>query len=101
MLYLGDHPVERDTGAAVLEDWEKMSKSKYNGVDPQDMLDTYGVDATRLCILANVAPKSDRHWSDDGMYVVVCTVLWSDDGMYVCVCVLSYGQMTVCMCTVL
>ncbi|CAH1783237.1 unnamed protein product [Owenia fusiformis] len=45
--------------------WDKMSKSKYNGVDPQDVLSEYGVDTTRLCILSNVSPKSDRQWTDE------------------------------------
>ncbi|CAF1313383.1 unnamed protein product [Rotaria sordida] len=27
-------------------DWEKMSKSKYNGTDPQETIDQYGVDFT-------------------------------------------------------
>ena len=31
----GNAPVEKDTGAALSVQWEKMSKSKYNGVDPQ------------------------------------------------------------------
>ena len=31
----GKAPVEKETGAALSVQWEKMSKSKYNGVDPQ------------------------------------------------------------------
>lgn len=61
----GDHPVELKTGAAVEVQWEKMSKSKYNGVDPEDVLQQFGIDATRLCILYNVAPKSNRNWSNE------------------------------------
>lgn len=63
--FSGKAPVEKDTGAALRVQWEKMSKSKYNGVDPQDVLDEFGCDATRLCILSGVAPKSDRLWSPD------------------------------------
>ncbi|ATU72212.1 valine--tRNA ligase [Komagataeibacter rhaeticus] len=31
---------------------QKMSKSKGNGIDPLEMIDTYGADATRFCICA-------------------------------------------------
>ncbi|XP_055955950.1 leucine--tRNA ligase, mitochondrial [Patella vulgata] len=44
--------------------WEKMSKSKYNGVDPQEVLEEFGIDSTRLCIMGNVSPMSNRHWSN-------------------------------------
>jgi leucyl-tRNA synthetase len=63
--FSGKLPVHKDTGAALVVEWEKMSKSKYNGVDPEDILNEYGTDSTRLCILSNVAPKSDRPWSND------------------------------------
>lgn len=35
MILTGEKPVEKGTGEEVLVQWEKMSKSKYNGVDPQ------------------------------------------------------------------
>ncbi|XP_074645241.1 putative leucine--tRNA ligase, mitochondrial isoform X2 [Tubulanus polymorphus] len=63
--FTGEIPVEKGTGAELDVSWEKMSKSKYNGVDPLDIIDEHGSDSTRLCILAGVAPKSDRHWSAD------------------------------------
>lgn len=59
----GKEPVERATGLPVEALWEKMSKSKFNGVDPQSLLEEYGCDATRLFMLADVAPMSHRHWS--------------------------------------
>lgn len=67
MIWTGEAPVEKSTGAVLTVQWEKMSKSKYNGVEPQDILEKYGIDSTRLCIVAGVAPKSDRLWSEDGM----------------------------------
>ncbi|CAD5120396.1 DgyrCDS8967 [Dimorphilus gyrociliatus] len=59
--------IEKSTGKPVEIKWEKMSKSKHNGADPQVIIDEFGADATRLCILANVAPKSHRHWNLDVM----------------------------------
>ena len=32
---IGSVPVEASTKEELIVDWEKMSKSKYNGVDPQ------------------------------------------------------------------
>lgn len=61
--FTGPTPVEKSTGKTVLVDWDKMSKSKFNGVDPQEIIEEYGVDTTRLCILSNVAPVSPRKWS--------------------------------------
>ncbi|CAB3364662.1 Hypothetical predicted protein [Cloeon dipterum] len=58
-------PVELGTGSPVVETWEKMSKSKFNGVNPEEVLEELGCDATRLVILADVAPTSHRKWSED------------------------------------
>ncbi|CAG5132754.1 unnamed protein product, partial [Candidula unifasciata] len=55
--------IETETGAELTVEWEKMSKSKYNGVNPEDVLEEFGVDSTRLCMLSNVSPQSDRNWS--------------------------------------
>ncbi|XP_035735793.1 probable leucine--tRNA ligase, mitochondrial [Vespa mandarinia] len=56
---------EKNTGRLIKVTWEKMSKSKYNGVDPLELLENYGVDTTRILILADVAPTSHRNWSTD------------------------------------
>ena len=56
---------QRGTGAPVVTDWEKMSKSKHNGVDPQTMFDQFGCDTVRLMMLCNVGPASDRNWDID------------------------------------
>lgn len=60
--------VLKDTQEAVVMGWEKMSKSKLNGVEPDDMFDEYGTDTTRLIILADVAPTSHRNWSSASEY---------------------------------
>ncbi len=45
----------------------KMSKSKKNVIDPQDIIDTYGADAARLFILSDSPPERDLEWSESGI----------------------------------
>jgi leucyl-tRNA synthetase len=56
--------VEKATGNSVVVMWEKMSKSKFNGVDPNEMIENHGCDTTRLIMLADVAPSSSRNWTE-------------------------------------
>ncbi|HEX6927743.1 MAG TPA: leucine--tRNA ligase, partial [Gammaproteobacteria bacterium] len=44
-----------------------MSKSKLNGVDPQNMVDQYGADATRLFMMFAAPPEQTLEWSDTGI----------------------------------
>ena len=44
-----------------------MSKSKLNGVDPQDMVDRYGADAARLYVMFAAPPEVTFVWSDAGV----------------------------------
>ena len=46
---------------------EKMSKSKRNTIDPEDILDTYGADAARLFILSDSPPDRDLEWTESGI----------------------------------
>lgn len=46
---------------------EKMSKSKRNTIDPQDILDTYGADAARMFILSDSPPDRDLEWTESGL----------------------------------
>jgi len=51
----------------VLKDGAKMSKSKGNTVDPQEMIAKYGADTARLFILFAAPPTQDLEWSDTGI----------------------------------
>jgi leucyl-tRNA synthetase len=53
----------KQTGEVLNCEFEKMSKSKLNGVDPQSMIQKYGVDFTRFFLLNFVHPRSDRNFS--------------------------------------
>jgi leucyl-tRNA synthetase len=45
----------------------KMSKSKYNGIDPMDIIDRYGADTARLYTLFAAPPHKDLEWSHEGV----------------------------------
>jgi leucyl-tRNA synthetase len=55
------------TQGMVLKDGAKMAKSKGNVVDPNDMIETYGTDTTRLFLLFAAPPERDLEWSDQGV----------------------------------
>jgi leucyl-tRNA synthetase len=64
----GDGYIERETGQAVIAGRsEKMSKSKRNVVDPDDIIDQYGADAVRWFMVSDSPPERDLQWSDNGI----------------------------------
>ncbi len=46
---------------------EKMSKSKRNIIDPEDLVNRYGADTARLFTLFAAPPEKDLEWSDQGV----------------------------------
>ncbi len=46
---------------------EKMSKSKNNGVDPQEFIENYGADTARLFMMFAAPPEQSLEWSDAGV----------------------------------
>jgi leucyl-tRNA synthetase len=44
--------------------FEKMSKSKGNGVTPDSVQAKYGIDTLRVAIMAGAPPESDLNWDD-------------------------------------
>ncbi len=67
--YLGhDQPFQNLlTQGMVLLDGSKMSKSKGNVVDPDEMIAKYGADTVRLFCLFAAPPEKDLEWNDKGI----------------------------------
>jgi leucyl-tRNA synthetase len=55
------------TQGMVIKDGAKMSKSKGNVVDPDQMIGTYGADTVRLFCLFAAPPEKDLEWSAQGV----------------------------------
>ena len=55
------------TQGMVLKDGAKMSKSKGNTVDPQELIDKYGADTARLFMMFAAPPEQSLEWSDAGV----------------------------------
>lgn len=55
------------TQGMVTKDGAKMSKSKGNVVDPQEIIDTYGADTARLFILFAAPPVRELEWNDSAL----------------------------------
>ncbi|CAH8500232.1 unnamed protein product [Schistosoma bovis] len=65
--YLSEKEIEYyeiETNQPVQMYWDKMSKSKLNGIDPTDVVEKYGMDTIRITMLTNVGPHRSRKWSE-------------------------------------
>jgi valyl-tRNA synthetase len=66
MKFMGETPFHDVviTGTVLDKHGQRMSKTKGNGVDPLDIFDKYGVDATRVA-LAAAGAGTDIRWNDN------------------------------------
>ncbi len=63
-----DEPFDRLlTQGMVLKDGAKMSKSKGNTVDPDELIEKYGADTARLFILFAAPPTQELEWNDSAV----------------------------------
>ena len=63
----GEQWVLRETGEPVQAQIEKMSKSRYNVVNPDDVVATYGADSMRLYEMFMGPLDRDKLWTDEGI----------------------------------
>jgi len=49
------------------DEWKAMSKSLGNGVDPDEMINAFGADATRLFVLFAAPVENELRWSESGI----------------------------------
>jgi len=76
LAYYNPAEIETRDGAVVLKSDGKpvesggmgtMSKSKNNGVDPQELIDHYGADIARFFMMFTSPPEDTLVWSDAGV----------------------------------
>jgi len=59
--------LKSDGSAVDYEGVGTMSKSKNNGVDPQELIDRYGADTARLFVMFASPPEQTLEWNDAGV----------------------------------
>ncbi|PRT55049.1 Leucine--tRNA ligase, mitochondrial [Wickerhamiella sorbophila] len=64
---LGPNNTVKATGKPAGITFEKMSKSKYNGVDPSEVISKYGADAVRAHVLFQAPVNDVLEWHEDNI----------------------------------
>ena len=57
-------PKDPETGEKLEVSYKTMSKSKYNGVAPEAVINKYGADTARMFILFKAPPEKDLEWDE-------------------------------------
>src|SRR5579859_407152 len=60
-------PVIKESGVEPKRSYEKMSKSKYNGVDPAECIAKHGADCTRAHILFSAPVSEVLEWNEESI----------------------------------
>ena len=60
--------IHRKTKESIFEGpSEKMSKSKKNVIEPNEILNNFGIDATRIFMISDSPPDRELEWTDEGI----------------------------------
>ena len=60
-------PIHKPTGKRVIAEVGKMSKSRYNVVPPDELIEKFGADTERVYTLFIAPPEKEAAWSDEGV----------------------------------
>ena len=58
------NPIDPETGEPLETIYTTMSKSKHNGVAPEEAISKYGADTARMFVLFKAPPEKDLEWDD-------------------------------------
>jgi leucyl-tRNA synthetase len=65
--WIDGKPVHRDTRKPLIAETSKMSKSHFNVVPPDALIDRYGADTERVYTLFIAPPEKEAEWSDEAV----------------------------------
>ena len=60
-------PIRRENGHELIAEIGKMSKSRFNVVPPDELIDRFGADTERVYTLFIAPPEKEAAWSDEGV----------------------------------